>query len=397
MATWSVLLSGSFMPYDRQISVAIEAEYQRNPRPAEALVDIRGKKYRITFAAPMKQILESDPTKRRNVQRTAPPPAPAPVAAAASNDDPEVISLPDDDEHESVTAAAAASSTAAPSAVKRKRNDDAGGSSSNAIANLMTWNVAHLCPKGENAKKLPDTLPLLPIRPDFIALQEVHLDDAPRRSRAEALLGDAYSFFHHPGAMVALYVRRGSVLYTGGQLLPQFHWDGQGHVAVWQCAAGFIVNAYLPTPKTGLAELRQKLDEKVRPLVKSYGKQLIALVGDLNNTRGRNDTTKIFAGREYTSTRARFEEMLKEENLVDAFRERNGHDVVKYSSYQNQNEMVSARVDFILVPRTRGVTMCDVMDEKHKFVTERSTSTSANPQWKAMRSDHVPVVATVSL
>ena len=119
MATWSVVLKGSYVPYEASVSAAIEAAYQRSEQ--EALVKICGERYRIIFAPPMKQIAVEDPTRRRNVQRTAPPPAPAPApapaaAAASSNDDAEVISLPDDDEDEPATAV---------TAVKKQRVADA--------------------------------------------------------------------------------------------------------------------------------------------------------------------------------------------------------------------------------------------------------------------------------
>ena len=78
MATWSVHLAGAFKPYDAAVTAKLEAAFQRAEREAE--VDIRGQKYIVAFtpANSMKQILASDQSRVRKVQRTGPP-APAPA------------------------------------------------------------------------------------------------------------------------------------------------------------------------------------------------------------------------------------------------------------------------------------------------------------------------------
>ena len=82
---WSVLLAGSFKPYDKDTSDAIENAYQGGS--SEVLVTVRGTRYLIALKPTnaMKQKLESDPTKSRAVKRQGPPQQPAnrPVAVPA--------------------------------------------------------------------------------------------------------------------------------------------------------------------------------------------------------------------------------------------------------------------------------------------------------------------------
>lgn len=66
MATWSVLLQGSYVPYDSAVNAAIEESYQKNESDVE--VSVRGTRYLINFGE-LKQRQVSDTTRQRVVKR----------------------------------------------------------------------------------------------------------------------------------------------------------------------------------------------------------------------------------------------------------------------------------------------------------------------------------------
>jgi hypothetical protein len=86
-------------------------------------------------------------------------------------------------------------------------------------------------------------------------------------------------------------VRRNSVLHRGGRLLSPFSWDNR-RVLVWECDAGFIVNAWLPTPTKKNCESRANLDRDVAALLRRYGARLLAFIGDLTLTLTLNIKNK---------------------------------------------------------------------------------------------------------
>ena len=78
MATWGCQLRGVFEPYNAANNKIIEDAHRQNED--HAIIDISGKRYKITFSPRMLQISVADETKTRPIQRVA---APTPATAAA--------------------------------------------------------------------------------------------------------------------------------------------------------------------------------------------------------------------------------------------------------------------------------------------------------------------------
>lgn len=120
-ASWAVKLQGRFEPYDELVSRRIEAAYAAQEMEARKVI-VRSQAYTIDFST-MRQILESDRSKQRQVERRltsggAGAPAPAAAGAYPSPSSATAAPLPP------ASAAAPASVAApAPTAAKRRLPD----------------------------------------------------------------------------------------------------------------------------------------------------------------------------------------------------------------------------------------------------------------------------------
>ena len=104
MATWGCQLRGVFEPYNAANNKIIEDAHRQNED--HAIIDISGKRYKITFSPRMLQISVADETKTRPVQRVAAPTpataaAPTPPTAAAGKRKARATSDDEDDDPES--------------------------------------------------------------------------------------------------------------------------------------------------------------------------------------------------------------------------------------------------------------------------------------------------------
>ena len=83
MATWEVMLGGSYKPYDDEaVQKTLEAAYTRGDATAD--VTVRGTVYEVLLQGDaLQQRQKNDPTRTRKVRRVAPPAAPSPSPPTA--------------------------------------------------------------------------------------------------------------------------------------------------------------------------------------------------------------------------------------------------------------------------------------------------------------------------
>ena len=357
-------------------------------------------------------------------------------------------------------AAAVTPSASAIPAAAAALGPTAAAATSAVSVSVVTWNCRCMTPmsasknsqgeKVDNRRKVPDTLKLLPdTQPDIVCLQEVHLltakkdmsdtkkglsdDEGRAKENAERIAKAAaqlpkYTFHYEHGSFVAICVRKDSALAKlgggEGKLWPTHDWDKWQRVSVWECDLGVVVNVYHFTPNKkgegGNIQAREELDAQLKKLLRSLGDRLIACVGDLNVTREFRDSSVTFGSLRntndpYTAARIRFERMLEEVGLADAWREEHPDEddpEQTYTSYQTggskatgkSGHMTTARVDYILVPRSRfyvrgfelspcKIESVQVMNKRGEFLRERTTAETECYKWCCMRSDHLPVFA----
>ena len=309
-----------------------------------------------------------------------------------------------------------------PPPVKRARRE---AEAADGPIKIVAWNTSGVSHKtGKNRDKLARLVQRIG-RVDAICVTECTVkrgeDDAAR-----ALLPgyDCYITHvqettprEHRGAGVAFYIRRDSVLARNGRLLPSAPWDRAGMVGQYSCDVGVIVGAYLPTPTTKDAALREALDDEYPLLVKSHGHRLLCFCGDLNATLSRTlDSTKWFHGDNYNVSRTILENCISNLHLVDVVRNK-WPATAKYTAFQSRKDkkkdtMVywQARPDHFLVPQGRASRVEDVVvPDGEQWVRHIPAPASQPKRYEGERyisvdkegelcgSDHVPIVVTMRL
>lgn len=301
------------------------------------------------------------------------------------------------------------------------------GSDDKITLRVVSWNAASVLPESHSSRytaKLHETVKLLPWVPDLILLQEtwhikknragvVNREQTDRKIQSIApLLGDEYEFHAARVAQptqdathchgTGLFIRKESVLYgRGGFWQPP--WDEDGHVCGWEAPEGLIVGAYMPTPTAksrsgGPAQsaVREAYDANLRNELVERQADLLCVLGDFNVTLHECDGSgSLWTGPAYTQTRDRFHDLLTATSLVDAFRARRPTETRRYTSFQQRTSgwqgLFQARVDLCLLPQRRMADLVDVdiLDEDGTFTKDACT--------RALRSDHVPLVAVLRL
>ena len=276
---------------------------------------------------------------------------------------------------------------------------------------IVSWNASGILPKtGKNRDKLARLVQRIG-RVDAIVIAECTIKRG-EEAAARALL-DGYDCYithvqettprEHRGAGVAFYIRRDSVLARNGRLLPSAPWDRAGMVGQYSCDVGVIVGAYLPTPTTKDAALREALDDEYPLLVKSHGHRLLCFCGDLNATLSRTlDSTKWFHGDNYNVSRTILENCINNLHLVDVVRNK-WPATAKYTAFQSRpdkHQYWRARPDHFLVPQGRASRVEDVVvPDGEQWVRRLSPERyiSVDKEGTLCGSDHVPIVVTMRL
>lgn len=336
------------------------------------------------------------------------------------------------------TSAATEPSEVATSAATEPSEAAEPSAASGRVVRIATWNARSVLPEGENKDKLRTTLELLG-QPDLLAVQEtVHVrktgkkgdervDDAKTATHTAKIAAKAAelgyeAFFASPDPAqykgnddfchgTALFVKRDGLL-AGGHLVA-VPWDHDGHVLCYDHDLGRVVGVYLPTPtkKSRFAgtpweppypqhAVRSTYDRELRSLLLDSGDNLLAFLGDCNVTPTAQDTSGDLWKGKHAEARDRWNVMIRETGLVDAFREK--HPTARrYTSYQLpknqpkscatkwQSDIKPGRVDLCYVPRARAVRSAEVMDADGVFTTADMT--------RALRSDHVPVLVEIEV
>lgn len=282
---------------------------------------------------------------------------------------------------------------------------------------IVSWNAYSILPNsGNNRDKAMRFLQRLGKRPDAIVVTECTVQRKNERA-ARSAFGDDYTCFfthvqdrpkEHKGAGVAFYVRRDSVLASNGRLLPSAPWDRWGMIGQYSCSLGVIVGAYLPTPTTKDAELREALDDEWPLLLKSHRHRLICFCGDLNATVSRTlDATTWFSGTRYDASRRMLENAVRDLRLIDVVRNK-WPATARYTAFQSRpdkNQYWRARPDHFLVPQGRSSLVELVVVPYGEPWVRRLPATERCPErfisidkeGTLCGSDHVPIIVTMRL
>ncbi len=226
---------------------------------------------------------------------------------------------------------------------------------------IISWNINGLKSRFDELKQLVETC-----NPDFVCLQKVRCN-----SGREQFGIDGYRALYTPvdsgrWSGVITYAKipaypdsRVSALSLPERIhTPELSNDG--HCQVFRCKDFALVNAYVPfnNPKLADAEqCRKTWDTQFRAFIKKLSSETqVVICGDLNVVHTINDTCEKYLEYKrpcfYKWERDNFDLLLKEADLVDAYREICPDEVAPtfYGNFRHTG--FGNRIDYFLISRS---------------------------------------------
>ena len=276
-------------------------------------------------------------------------------------------------------------------------------------ANIVvgSWNAQSVLPATDNNDKLPRLLPRLPLQPDLLFVQETQLVSAAAQKKLPAarLLLPGYTFYPVPVAHsvasenaakgTAVYVRDGSLLADGGALQIDEAADPWGALTVWRCNLGVVIGGRLPVPTQKNVAARLRLEDRLEVLLATHRTQLLAVVGDLNDTPDLQlDATQAWTGAAYKASRDSLNALQQAFGLRDVWRDAHPTER-RWTTYQErEGRSWQARCDIALVTAAHAAHAEVIIVDGPGFVNAERTKSSGK---ELAGSDHVPVLLAMRL
>ncbi|MBD5246563.1 MAG: hypothetical protein HDS54_00140 [Barnesiella sp.] len=223
---------------------------------------------------------------------------------------------------------------------------------------IISWNINGLRSGFAELKELAKTY-----SPDFICLQKVRCDND--REQYEI---DGYRALYAPidcgnNSGVMTYAKIPAVTNPNVSTLSKaervhtIELSKDGHLQIFDCDSFFLVNAYVPFSNTSLAgavDARKNWDNMLRNcIVECASLKPVVICGDLNVVHTQKDTCekRLVQNRGcfFEWERDNFNALLREANLIDAFRYLHP-DEQAVSFYGNYRSMqIGNRIDYFLI------------------------------------------------
>lgn len=226
---------------------------------------------------------------------------------------------------------------------------------------IVSWNINGLKSRFDELKQLVNSY-----NPDFICLQKVRCNSGREQFEIEG-----FRALHAPvdsgkWSGVITYARipddvdyHSPSLAMPERILTPGLSNG-GHLQVFRCKDFALVNAYVPFNNPAIADAekyRKTWDEQFLTLVKQLSTETpVVICGDLNVVHTIKDTCENRLEQQrpcfFRWERDNFERLLKDADLVDAYREVFPDKVIPtfYGNYRNTG--IGNRIDYFLISRS---------------------------------------------
>ena len=226
---------------------------------------------------------------------------------------------------------------------------------------FISWNINSIGKRFGELKELVETY-----KPDFMCLQKVRCD-----SGREKYVIDGYKpmfgiedYGDNSRVMIFVKVNEDMPSLLQWETLPKRvatpELSQNGHLQVYESEKFFLVNAYVPFSNEkieGAEEYRRQWDGAFRVLIKELTQSKpVIICGDLNIVHTVKDTCEEKLEQKrgcfWAWERENFNQLLKEADLVDSFREHHP-DLEKPTFYGNFRFLgIGNRIDYFLISRS---------------------------------------------